>query len=117
MSEALKDSLRTSPPPGAPQDGPSTYWLDRAIRYLLERMEDGGSEPIAEGNVTYLQLRDGKVDARYVFDPEDSETVDAIPADEFLTLLQTWRKRVLDESPSADQHQPPPRQARPMPPA
>ncbi|MDX6264143.1 MAG: hypothetical protein QOH84_5831 [Kribbellaceae bacterium] len=39
MSEALKDSLRTSPPPGAPQDGPSTYWLDRAIRYLLERME------------------------------------------------------------------------------
>jgi hypothetical protein len=117
MGEALEDSLSTSPPTGASQDGPSTYRLDRAISYLVGRMQDGGSQPIAEGNATYLRLRAGNVEARYVYDPEDSSTVDTIPADEFLTFLQEWRKRVLDESPNAAQRQPPPRQARPMPPA
>jgi hypothetical protein len=117
MSHALKDSLGTRPPLGAPQDGPSTYWLDGTIGRLRERLKDGGSEPIASGNVTYLQLRDGKVEARYDFDPEDSDAVDAVPVDGFSALLQEWRRRVLDESPDADRRLPPPPDARPMPPA
>lgn len=34
MSEALKDSIGARPPRGAPQDGLSTYWIDRAMRTL-----------------------------------------------------------------------------------
>jgi hypothetical protein len=117
MQHALEDSLGSRPPRGARQDGPSTYWLDRAITQLVERLKDGGSEPFASGNVTYLQVRDQQVEARYDFDPEDSDSVDAVPADDFLTLLRAWRKRVLDESPEADQRVPPPPAARPMPPA
>jgi hypothetical protein len=52
LRHALEDSLGTRPPRGAPQDGPSTYWLDHAIRGLRERMDSGGPEPFASGNIT-----------------------------------------------------------------
>jgi hypothetical protein len=116
MQHALEDSLGSRPPRGARQDGPSTYWLDLAINQLIERLEDGGPRPFASGNVTYLQVRDRQVEARYDFDPEDSDIVDAVPADDFLALLRAWRQRVLDESPEADQRVPPDPTARPMPP-
>ena len=46
IQHALEDSLGTRPPLGAPQDGPSTYWLDHAITGLRERMASGGSVPL-----------------------------------------------------------------------
>lgn len=77
LRHALEDSLGTRPPRGgAPQDGPSTYWLDNAITRLSERMESGSPEPFASGNVTYLQLRRGRVEARYDYDAVDSDIVD-----------------------------------------
>lgn len=117
MRHALEDSLGTRPPRGARQDGPSTYWLDDALRLLRERMRDKGSQPFASGNVTYFQLKNGQVEARYDFDPEESDSVEAVPVSEFLDLLQEWRRHVLDASPDADRRVPPPRAARPMPPA
>jgi hypothetical protein len=95
MKAALQDSLSSHPPQGAPQDGPSTYWIDKTLRHLEARLEDGGEEPIASGNATYLQLRHGLVEARYVFDPEDAPDFDAVPAEEVLALLQAWRRRIL----------------------
>lgn len=115
VQHALEDSLGTRPPRGARQDGPSTFWLDNAIAQLRERLEGGGQQAFASGNATYLQVRDGQVEARYDFDPEDSDVVDKVPADEFLVLLQAWRRRVLDEFPDADKRVPPPPPARPMP--
>jgi hypothetical protein len=117
MRDALQDSLDSRPPRGAPQDGPSTYWIDMAIAGLRSRLEDGSSEPFASGNSTYLQLQGTQVEARYDFDPVDSDSVDRVPAEEFIVLLEEWRQRVLDESPDAARRMPPPRPARPMPPA
>jgi hypothetical protein len=116
MNEALEDSIGTHPPVGAPQHGPTTYWIDEALRDLRARIEDNSREPFASGNLTYLQLTHGAVQARYDFDAEEDEVFDAVPASEFLDLLVAWRRRVLAESPSADQRIPPPRQARAMPP-
>ena len=40
MSEVLKDSIGTRPPRAAPQDGPSTYWIDlrRGMTSTWKRM-------------------------------------------------------------------------------
>ena len=37
MSHAFEDSLGTRPPRGAPQDGPSTYWIDTTLAQLNGR--------------------------------------------------------------------------------
>ena len=115
LSEALRDSIGTRPPRGAPQDGPSTYWIDHAVTHLEARMEDGGREPFASGNAAYLQLRNGVVEARYDFDAEEDEILDAVPAHQFLALLRAWRESVLAESPAADKRIPPPPKTRAMP--
>ena len=64
MSHALKDCIGTRPPRDASQDGPSTFWIDRAIADLKVRIEDEEIAPFAAGNVTYLHLRHGVVEAR-----------------------------------------------------
>ena len=116
LQHALEDSLGTRPPRGAPQDGPSTYWLDDAMRRLRERLESGGLEPFASGNITYLQLRGDCVEARLDVDPVDSDIVDRVQAADFLKFLRHWRAVVLEASPAAAGRVPPPRTARPMPP-
>ncbi|NHA68453.1 hypothetical protein [Phycicoccus flavus] len=117
MRYALEDSLGSRPPRGAPQDGPSTYWLDDALRRLQARMDDKELQPFASGNVTYLQLRGGHVEARYDIDPEDSASVDRVPVEAFVELLTMWRQAVLDASPDADRRLPPARPVWTMPPA
>jgi hypothetical protein len=116
LQDALEDGLGTRPPRGAPQDGPSTYWLDNAISRLRERMESGGPEPFASGNTTYLQLQSGRVEARYDYDPVDSDIVDKVEPADLLDLLTEWRRLVLEALPEAARRMPPPRPARPMPP-
>jgi hypothetical protein len=116
LQEALRDCISTHPPQGAAQDGPSTYWLDRALTYLQYRLEDGGKEPLASGNATYLQVRNGMAEARYEFGLEDDEEFDAVPGEELLALLTAWRQRVLQESATADKRVPPPPKAYAMPP-
>lgn len=116
LSHAFRDSLGSRPPRGAPQDGPSTYWLDDAITKLRARLVDGQTDAFASGNVTYLQLREGMVEARFEFDPPDSESFEKVDPEELLTVLIDWRQRVLDVSPTAAERVPPPPAARPMPP-
>lgn len=117
MRHALEDSLSSRPPRGATQDGPSTYWIDEALAGLRNRLKYRSSEPFASGNVTYLQLSSEHVEARYDFDPPDSDSVDRVPVAEFLELLRAGRERVLHESPDADKGMPPPRTVHRMPPA
>ncbi|GAA1591956.1 hypothetical protein GCM10009789_52540 [Kribbella sancticallisti] len=90
LKAALKDCIGTHP---CRSEAPPTYWIDRAIRYLELRLEDSGKEPLASGNATYLQVRDGIVEARYEFAPDD-DRFDAVPAEELLGLLRDWRRRV-----------------------
>lgn len=116
LRHALSDSLGTRAPRGAAQDGPSTYWLDTAIAHLRERMESGNPEPFASGNITYLQLHGGRVEARYDVDPVDSEMVDMVDPVELLGLLTEWRRLVMAADPKASLRMPPARPARPMPP-
>lgn len=115
LADALRDSLGTRPPRGARQDGPSTYWLDSALMRLRARLEDSGVQPFASGNATYLQLRNGAVEARYDYDEVDSDLVNTVAPEEMLGLLETWRAEVLAVSPAADRRMPPPPSARPMP--
>jgi hypothetical protein len=117
LNEALEDSIGSRAPRGAPQDGPSTFWLDRALQAVQARIADASDEPFASGNVTYLQVRDGKVEARYDYDydPPDDDYFDTIDVQEFIQLVQAWRTRVMEASPEADKRFPPPPQAPPMP--
>jgi hypothetical protein len=117
MRHALEDSRSSRPPQGARQDRPSTYWIDEALAGLRNRLKYPSLGPFASGNVTYLQLSSEQVEARYDFDPSDSDSVDRVPVAEFLELLNAWRKRVLDESPEADKRMPPLRNVHRMPPA
>jgi len=64
-NEALEDSIGSRPPRGAPQAGPSTFWLNRALQGVRARIADAGDEPFASGNATYLQVRGRNVEARY----------------------------------------------------
>ena len=116
LRDALEASLGTRPPRGGPQGGRSTNWLDNAITRLRERMGSGSAEPFASGNVTYLLLRGSRVEARYDFEPVDSDIVDRVESEDLLGLLTEWRRLVLEASPEAAHRMPPPRPARPMPP-
>lgn len=114
MRHAIEDSLGTRPPRGASQDGPSTYWIDTTLAQLKARLTDGGKDPIASGNITYLMVRHGSVQARLDIDSDDDDNYDAVPVEDFLTLLSGWRARVMVESPEADERMPPPLAARSM---
>lgn len=117
LADAMTDSLGTRPPRGAPQDGPSTYWIDQALTQLRARLDDLSESPFASGNVTYLALKDGAVEVRYDYDPPDSEYVDRVQPSELIQLLEAWRKTVTEFDPQAARRLPPPPNARPMPPA
>lgn len=116
LNEALEDSIGSRPPRGAPQDGPSTFWLDRALQGVRARVADASDEPFASGNTTYLQVRDGKVEARYDYDPPDDDCFGVIAVEKFIQLVEDWRARILEVSPEADKRVPPPPEARAMPP-
>lgn len=117
LAHAMTDSLGTRPPSGAVQDGPSTYWIDQALTQLRARLEDLSESPFASGNATYLALKDGAVEVRYDYDPQDSEDVDRVEPSELIELLEAWRRAVTEFDPQASRRLPPPPKARPMPPA
>jgi len=117
LADALKDCLSTDSPAGAVHDGPSTYWLDEALHQIGLRLEFGGDEPVASGNLTSLTVVDGRVEARWDVHPVDGDKVDAVAVEDFVAFLREWRARVLAESPGAALQRPRPRAAIPLPPA
>jgi len=112
LQEALDDSIGTRPPPGASQDGPSTYWIDQAIQGLRARRSQPSDRPFAEGNITDLRLRGDLVIASYDFaSEEEGEPVDAA---EFLSLLTAWRAAAVSFDPASEDRLPPLREAIPL---
>lgn len=115
LAHALEDCIGSRPPRGASQDGLSTYWVDGALRDVKARLADSSDEVFASGNVSYMQVRDGKVEARYDYDPPDGDDFGVIDVETFIHLVEDWRSRILEVSPGADKRRPQPRAARPMP--
>lgn len=109
LLEALRDCLGSRPPRGARQDGPSTYWVDRALRDMELAVAAGSDAPFASGNATYLRVRDGQmIEARFDVDPEDSDQFGVMGVEELAALLRAWRAAILAVSPEAERRQPPP---------
>jgi hypothetical protein len=103
FNEALSDSISSLPPRGATGNGPSTYWIDIAEAGARRAAELDDETPFTSGNVTFLQVTEGRVIAAYDFADED-EPRDAIPLHDFLELLAGWREQVLAQA--ADNHKP-----------
>jgi len=112
LQEALDDSIGTRPPPGAPQGGPSTYWIDQAIQGLRARLSQPSDRPFAEGNITYLRLLGDLVIASYDFAPE--ENGEPVDAEEFLSLLTAWRAAAVSVDQASEDRLPPPREVIPL---
>lgn len=112
LQHALDDSIGTRPPRGAPQAGPSTYWIDQATQGLRARLSQSSDEPFAAGNITYLRLVGAEVVAAYDYAPD--EEGDAVDAQDFLELLLAWREATLDLDSASANRLPPPREATPL---
>ena len=93
LTEALSDSVSSLPPRGAPGNGPSTYWVDVALRGLAEAQHTGSNYPFAWGNSTLLRVSEGRVEARYDYDEEDVEG-EFLETDTLRVLLERWRERI-----------------------
>lgn len=112
LQDALDDSIGTRPPRGAPQDGPSTYWIDKTLRGLRARISESSAEPFAEGNITYLRLVGDEVVAGYDYAPEQEG--DQVKAEDLLKLLSSWREATIALDAASEERLPPPRQAIPL---
>ena len=94
FAHALNDAVSSRAPRGAVHQGLSTYWIDRTEAAARQAAASGQTAPFASGNVAYLRLQGNDVIAGYDFD-EDQGVVSSMPGEDFLTLLNDWRERVI----------------------
>jgi len=99
FNEALRDSVSSLPPRGAPGNGPSTYWIDRAEQGARDACRTGDGRPFLWGNATVLRVADDAVVAwdEFAGDPEP----ETVPLTEFFALLEEWRSRVAAKAAAA----------------
>jgi hypothetical protein len=95
LDHARNDALSSRAPRGASSEGLSTYWIDRTEEALRRAIAEGHEKPFASGNATYLRLDGDHVVAAYDFDPDEREG-ELLPLGEFLSLLNEWRRRVVE---------------------
>jgi hypothetical protein len=95
LDHARNDALSSRAPRGASSEGLSTYWIDRTEEALRRAIAEGHEKPFASGNATYLRLDGDHVVAAYDFDPDEREG-ESLPLGEFLSLLNEWRRRVVE---------------------
>jgi len=106
----LNDCIGSRAPRGAPS-GLSTYWLDAALDEFRRALSEPHRPATFSGNMSYLELVDGLVEARYDYDPPDSDIVERLPLQELVDLLDAWRAEVIRLDPTASTRRPPPRAA------
>ncbi len=106
----LNDCVGSRAPRGA-RSGPSTYWIDAALEEFRRALSDSDSPSMLSGNMSYLQLVDGLVEARYDYDPPDSDIVERLPLPDVIALLEQWRTAVINLDPNATTRLPPTRPA------
>lgn len=104
----LNDCVGSRAPRGAPS-GLSTYWIDAALEEFRRAVSESDSPATFSGNMSYLELVDGLVEARYDYDPPDSDIVERLPLRELVDLLDEWRAEVIRLDPAATTRMPPPR--------
>jgi hypothetical protein len=100
FTEALNDCVSSLPPGGAKGSGPSPYWVDFARLGLDRALESGSDRPFTWGNVTLLRLKRGRVEARLDFEEEDVPG-QFLDVPEFQTVLDEWRRRIVQSAPDS----------------
>lgn len=110
FADVLNDCVGTRAPRGAPP-GVSTYWIDEALKKFRPHLGVSEASTIFSGNASYLELVDGLVEARFDYDPPDSDIVERLPLQDLVDLLDTWRAEVIRLDPAATTRMPPPRPA------
>ncbi len=70
-------------------------------------LTDSNGSAIFSGNASYLELVDGLVEARFDYDPPDSDIVERLPLQEVIELLEGWRTEVIRLDPDATKRLPP----------
>lgn len=97
LTEALNDSVSSLPPRGAKGNGPSTYWVDVALRGLDRAIASQSHRPFTWGNNTFLRVAGDRVEARYDYDDEDVEG-EFIEAQALRGILHAWRQRIVESA-------------------
>lgn len=110
FADVLNDCIGTRAPRGAPP-GVSTYWIDEALTEFRPHLGDPEASAIFSGNASYLEMVDGLVEARFDYDPPDSDIVERLPLQDLVDLLDAWRAEVVRLEPMAPSRVPPPRPA------
>ncbi|GAA4822901.1 hypothetical protein ACFQ0K_16395 [Nocardioides caeni] len=100
FNEALDDSISSLPPRGARGSGPSTYWVDVALKGLRQAELNNDERPFTYGNITLLRLVGDKVEARYDF-ADDDEEGDFVDVGDFVALLEEWGARIREQAAEA----------------
>lgn len=106
----LNDCIGSRAPRGA-APGPSTYWIDEALKEFRPHLGVSESSALFSGNASYLELVDGLVEARYDYDPPDSDIVERLPLEDLVDMLDAWRAEVVRLDPTAPSRVPPSRPA------
>lgn len=109
LAQVLNDCIGSRAPRGAPT-GLSTYWIDEALKEFRPRLHGEGNASFS-GDASYLELIDGLVEARFDYDPPDSDIVERLPLQDLVDLLDGWRAEVIRLDPTAPTRMPPPRPA------
>lgn len=107
FAHVLNDCIGSRAPRGAPT-GLSTYWIDEALKEFRPHLIDPTRSASFSGNASYLELVDGLVEARFDYDPPDSDIVERLPLGQVIELLEAWRIEVLLRDPQATERVPPP---------
>lgn len=92
--DALNHCITSLPHRGEQCIGPSTYWIDCALRGLQKAIESKDRTPFARGNLTELSWIKDEIRARYDYDLGRGP-FESVSTDEFRTILSEWRSRIL----------------------
>lgn len=108
FTNVVNDCVGSRAPRGAPA-GLSTFWIDAALNEFRPHLTDSNGSAMFSGNASYLELVDRLVEARFDYDPPDSDIVERLPLREVIELLEAWRTEVIRLDPEAIKRVPPPR--------
>lgn len=95
LQEVLADAMEPSPPGVDGRQGPCTYWVDYTLHRLFVVPAPGVPHSVAEGNMTYMELRGDHVYADVDYEPDTGQG-SLIRVDELLTLLGAYRRAIQD---------------------
>lgn len=100
FSSTLADALGSLSPAGE-RPSLSTYWVDRALTWLVAATDHDQPTDVASGNATVLQREGATVKAIALYDTFETEE---LPVQEVVYGLLQWRRAILDRIGNAGVH-------------